>query len=95
MIEITTGVPKFQAHSARHYCATALLRAGVGIRKVQTYLRHRSLRSTQKYTNLSNSEVAKDVKIKLEELFREKKGLNEKVQKESEPAHILNGAGRV
>ncbi len=95
MIEITTGVPKFHAHSARHYCATALLRAGVGIRKVQTYLRHRSLRSTQKYTNLSNSEVAKDVKIKLEELFREKKGLNEKVQKDPKSVHILNGAGRV
>ena len=89
-----SGAPKFHAHSARHYCATALLRAGVDIRRVQTYLGHRSLKSTQRYTHLSNSEVAKDVKIKLEELFREKKGLNEKVQKESEPAHILNGAGR-
>ncbi|WP_367181904.1 tyrosine-type recombinase/integrase [Ferroplasma sp.] len=95
MIEITTEVQKFHAHSARHYCATALLRAGVDIRRVQTYLGHRSLKSTQRYTHLSNSEVAKDVKIKLEELFREVKGLNKKVQKVPEPIHILSGAGRV
>ncbi|WMT51831.1 MAG: tyrosine-type recombinase/integrase [Ferroplasma sp.] len=89
------GAPKFHAHSARHYCATALLRAGVDIRRVQTYLGHRSLRSTQRYTHLSNMEVAKDMKIKLEELFREDQSLNKKVQKMPEPAHILNGAGRV
>ena len=49
----------------------------------------------QRYTHLSNSEVAKDMKIKLEELFREKQGLNKKVQKVPEPIHILSGAGRV
>ena len=89
------GAPKFHAHSTRHYCATALLRAGVDIRRVQTYLGHRSLRSTQRYTHLSNSEAAKDMKSKLKELFQAKIGLNKKAQKIHEPAHILNGAGRV
>ena len=93
-IAVRAGAPQFHAHSARHYCATALLRAGVDIRRVQTYLGHRSLRSTQRYTHLSNSEVAKDMKIKLEELFREGKGMNKKVQKVAEPIHILSGAGR-
>ena len=64
------------------------------IRKVQTYLDHRSMRSTQRCTDLSNSEVARDMKIKLEELFREGKGMNKKVQKVAEPIHILSGAGR-
>ena len=45
------------------------------IRKVQTYLDHRSMRSTQRCTDLSNSEVARDMKIKLEELFRERQYL--------------------
>ena len=93
-IAVRAGAPQFHAHSARHYCATALLRAGVDIRRVQTYLGHRSLRSTQRYTHLSNSEVAKDMKIKLEELFREVKGLNKNVQKVPQPIHILSGAGR-
>ncbi len=65
------------------------------IRRVQTYLEHRPLRSTQRHAHLSNSEVAKDVKIKLKERFREVKGLNKKVQKIPEPIHILSGAGRV
>ena len=92
------GAPKFHAHSARHYCATALLRAGVDIRRAQTYLGHRSLKSTQRYTHLSNTEVAKSMKSKLEELFREKlddTGFEHKGIKSAKPAHILNGAGRV
>ncbi|WP_363319975.1 tyrosine-type recombinase/integrase [Ferroplasma sp.] len=93
-----TAAPKFHTHSARHYCATALLRAGVDIRRVQTYLGHRSLKSTQRYTHLSNTEVAKSMKNKLEELFREKlddAGFEHKGIKSAKPAHILNGAGRV
>ena len=35
------------------------------------------------------------MKSKLKELFQAKIGLNKKVQKMDEPAHILNGAGRV
>ncbi|WP_375379261.1 tyrosine-type recombinase/integrase [Ferroplasma sp.] len=45
---------KFHAHSAGHYCATALLLAGMDIRRAQTYLCHRALRSTQRYTHLSS-----------------------------------------
>ena len=66
--------------------------------RVQTYLGHRSLKSTQRYTHLSNTEVAKSMKNKLEELFREKlddAGFEHKGIKSAKPAHILNGAGRV
>ena len=62
---------------------------------MQTSLGHRPLRSARRYMHLSNSEVAKDMKLKLEELFQLKAGLNKKVQKIPEPAHLLSGAGRV
>jgi site-specific recombinase XerD len=40
-------------HSLRHAWATHLLEAGVNLRLIQTYLGHKSLRSTAVYTHLT------------------------------------------
>ncbi|MEM0141329.1 MAG: tyrosine-type recombinase/integrase, partial [Thermoplasmatales archaeon] len=71
-IAYRSGVPKFHAHAARHWNATALLREGnVDIRKVQIHLGHGSLSSTQRYTHLTTVEVADEVREKMEKFFRE------------------------
>ncbi len=67
------GVPMFHAHSARHWCATALIRGSMGqpldIRMVQIHLGHRSLKTTQRYTNVTQEEVAKEVRKRVNEFF--------------------------
>jgi len=45
---------KVSVHSLRHSFATHLLESGVNIRKIQVLLGHRSLQSTQVYTNIAN-----------------------------------------
>ena len=45
---------KVSVHSLRHSFATHLLESGVNIRKIQVLLGHRSLQSTQVYTNVAN-----------------------------------------
>jgi len=45
---------KVSVHCLRHSFATHLLESGVNIRKIQVLLGHRSLQSTQVYTNIAN-----------------------------------------
>ena len=70
-----TGIKKFHWHAARHWCATALLKGyreakPIDIRMVQIHLGHRSLRTTQRYTHVSQHEVAEVVRSRLEEIFQ-------------------------
>ena len=70
-----SGVPKFHAHAARHWCATTLLKRDsrgqrLDIREVQIHLGHRSLSSTQVYTHLREREVAKHTSEHLGTFFR-------------------------
>lgn len=44
--------PRFTAHSLRHTFATRLIRAGVGVEKVQKLLGHESLATTEVYVGL-------------------------------------------
>ena len=45
---------KVSVHCLRHSFATHLLESGVNIRKIQVLLGHKSLQSTQVYTNVAN-----------------------------------------
>ncbi len=93
------GVPRFHAHAARHWCATALLRGIFGqkpldIRMVQIHLGHRSLRTTQRYTHVTQEEVAEQVRGRLADFFRVDEEMNLgtiKVESEPEPS----GAARI
>ncbi len=78
------GVPKFHWHSARHWCATSLLKGVLGakpvdIRMVQIHLGHKSLRSTQIYTHVSQRDVAEVVRSRLGEIFQGSEKVNKKM----------------
>ena len=90
------GVPRFHAHAARHWCATALLRGIFGqkpldIRMVQIHLGHRSLRTTQRYTHVTQEEVAEQVRGRLGEFFR----VDEEMMLMNESLHAPDGAARI
>ena len=55
------GMPQLHPHSLRHYCATTLAEHDVNLRKVQVHLGHRSITSTQRYTNLKQSKASQEV----------------------------------
>jgi len=48
-------------HSLRHTCCIELLRAGVPIYTVQRWLRHADVKTTQRYANLLNMDISKQV----------------------------------
>jgi site-specific recombinase XerD len=50
-------------HSLRHAWATHLLEAGVNLRLIQTYLGHKSLRSTAVYTHLTAQTETQAVEV--------------------------------
>jgi len=69
------GEPRFHWHAARHWCATAYLKGIFGadpidIRSVQKLLGHESLRTTQRYTHVSDRDLGKGVISKQGVSFR-------------------------
>ena len=93
------GVPRFHAHAARHWCAIALLRGIFGhkpldICMVQIHLGHKSLKTTQRYTHVSQLEVADQVQKWLGKFFRGDEKMNEVLERnESGPGY--SGAARI
>ena len=74
-IGLKAGVQQFHAHAARHWNATSLLKGINGappldIRMVQIHLGHVSLKSTQRYTHVTQAEVASEVRDRLNYAFR-------------------------
>lgn len=54
------GIQKVvSVHTLRHSYATHLLEAGVNLRQIQTYLGHKSLRTTAIYTHLTRDGEAR------------------------------------
>jgi integrase/recombinase XerD len=47
-------------HVLRHTYATTLLKAGVNVRRIQSYLGHRSLETTARYLLILDADVASD-----------------------------------
>lgn len=65
-----SGVPQAHPHCFRHYYATALIKLGVDVRRVQILLSHARIDTTTRYTHLTQREVGKEVKSTVEELFK-------------------------
>jgi integrase/recombinase XerC len=57
----TTG-SKVSPHTLRHSCATHLLAGGAGLREIQELLGHRSLVTTQKYTQVDIERLKRSYK---------------------------------
>ena len=94
-----TGIKKFHWHAARHWCATALLKGyreakPIDIRMVQIHLGHRSLRTTQRYTHVSQHEVAEVVRSRLGEIFQGGGQMTE-LARMHESGHRTDGAARI
>ena len=94
-----TGIKKFHWHAARHWCATALLKGYRGakpidIRMVQIHLGHRSLRTTQRYTHVTQHEVAEVVRSRLGEIFQGSGKMTE-LARMHESRHRTDGAARI
>ena len=53
------GIKEVTVHSLRHSFAAHLLEAGVDLRYIQELLRHKSLRTTEIYTHVSNRDLSK------------------------------------
>ena len=94
-----TGIKKFHWHAARHWCATALLKGYRGakpidIRMVQIHLGHRSLRTTQRYTHVTQHEVAEVVRSRLGEIFQGSGKMTESVRMHKS-GYRTDGAARI
>jgi integrase len=59
---IRAGVPG-SAHQLRHWYGTALVRAGVDLRTVQTLMRHQNLASTAIYTAVADEQRTKGMQL--------------------------------
>ncbi len=98
-IGAAAGVKWFHCHAARHWCGTSLLRGMLGskpldIRYVQIHLGHKSLKTTQRYTHVSQLEVADQVQKRLGKFFRGDEKMNE-VSEWNESGPVHSGAARI
>lgn len=51
------GIPELTSHSFRHAAATHMLKAGAGLRQVQSFLAHENISSTECYTHLVKEDL--------------------------------------
>jgi len=49
--------PQFIPHILRHTCASRLVQAGVDLRRVQTWMRHKSIKTTLRYAHLAPDDL--------------------------------------
>lgn len=75
----TTG-EKVTPHTLRHSCATHLLSGGAGLREIQELLGHRSLVTTQKYTQVD----VERLKASYKKAHPKEGGLKPKIKEESQ-----------
>ncbi len=57
------GIEDFRPHDLRHTCAAWLVQAGVPIRTVCAYLRHKDIRTTMRYAHLAPESVQEAAKV--------------------------------
>jgi len=74
-VDARLGMEWLHAYSFRHYCATSLLKNFPGekpldLRWVQIHLRHACIETTTIYTDLSQKDVAEEVRKRYNVLFR-------------------------
>ena len=87
-----SGVPAGHPQCFRHYYATALIKLGVDVRRVQILLGHARIDTTTRYTHLSQKEVGEEVKSAVEELFKFNRQKTKQVQIHVGAGHEVVGA---
>ena len=72
---VSSGTPWLHPHALRHFFATMAVNGRFGseienLRKVQTLLGHRTLKSTERYTHLRSEDVANLAREGVNKFFR-------------------------
>lgn len=49
--------PQFVIHTLRHTCASRLVQAGIDLRRVQTYMGHKAIATTLRYSHLAPTDL--------------------------------------
>jgi site-specific recombinase XerD len=66
LVKAAVEAPLRHAHALKHACCSQLVRKGVGIEYVRTYVGHVDIKNTARYLNITDSEAAQ----KAQEAFR-------------------------